>query len=156
MYIDYRAFNKYMKLETYQLPRIDDLLDRVTHAHYLSIINLIIGYQQVQISPGDELKIAFVLGFSLYEFTVLPFGLQNAPSTFKCLIKHMFSDTIDQCILVYLDDILLFRKTTNGHEKHLYIVFSQLCMQKLQEKCIKYEFRDAQVYYLIHIYSWVW
>ena len=44
MYIDYRAFNKYMKLETYQLPRIDDLLDKLTHAHYLSIINLIIGY----------------------------------------------------------------------------------------------------------------
>ena len=108
-----------MKLDHYPLPQIDDLLDRVTHAYYLSSIALVSGYHQVQIAPGDQAKMAFVLRFSLYKFTVLPFGLCNAPSTFQYPMYHVFSYIIDWYILVCLGNILVYSKTADNHEKHM-------------------------------------
>ena len=67
---------------------------------------------------------AFVLRFGFYEFTVLLFGLRNAPSTFLHLINYVFSNIIDQYILVYLNDILVHSETADDHEKHLRKVFS--------------------------------
>ena len=69
-------------------------------------------------------EMVFISRLSLYEFKVLPFGLCNAPSTFQHFINHVFSDIIDQYVLVYIDDILLYSKNTKDHEKHLYKVFS--------------------------------
>ena len=66
----------------------------------------------------------FVSRFGLHDFTVLPFGLFYAPSTFQRLMNHVFSETIDQYVLVYLDNIVVYSKTVNDHEKHLYEVFS--------------------------------
>ena len=86
---------------------------------------------------------AFVSKFSLYKFTVLPFCLYNALSTFQHLINYIFSDIIDQCLLVYLDNILVYSKTTNDHEKYLHEVFSQLHTHKLQIKYVKCEFGYA-------------
>ena len=140
-----------MKLDHYPLPQIDYLLSILTHAYYLSRIDLISGYHQVQIAPGNELKIAFVLRFGLCEFTVLLFGLCNAPSTFICLINNVFSDIIDQNVLFYLDDILVYSKAAKNHEKHLYEVFSQLCAYKIQEKYAKCEFGCAYIHYLSYI-----
>ena len=85
----------------------------------------------------------FVLNFYWYEFTVLPFGLCNGPSTFQHLLNHVFSDIIDWYILVYLDDILIYNETTDDHEKYLCKVFSLLCIYKLQEKHVKCEFGCA-------------
>ena len=82
----------------------------------------------------------FVSRFSLYEFTVLPFGLCNSPSTFQRLLNHVFSDIIDWYVLVYLDDILLNSKTIDSYEKYLHKVFLQLHAHKLQAKCAKCDF----------------
>ena len=79
----------------------------------------------------------FVMRFGLYKFTVLLFGLYNAFSTFQRLMNHVFSNILDQYILFYLDDILLYSETTTNHVKHLNEVFPQLCAHKLQEKYAK-------------------
>ena len=71
----------------------------------------------------------FVLKFSFFKFTVLLFGLYNAPSTFYRLINHVFSDIMDQYILVYLYNILVYSETAD-HEKHLCGVFLWLCAHK--------------------------
>ena len=94
---------------------------------------------------------AFVSRFGLYIFTFLTFSLCNALSTFHHLVNHVFSDIIDLYVLVYLDDILIYSKTIENHEKHLYEVFSLLSTHKLQEKCTKCEFGHALVHYLGHI-----
>ena len=83
---------------------------------------------------------AFVLRFGLYEFTVLPFGLCNAFSTFQRLMNYVFSDLIDWYVLVYLDNILVYSEIANNHEKHLCEVFLWLRAYKLQVKCAKCEF----------------
>ena len=89
------------------LTQVDDLPNRLTHAHYLRSIDLRSGYHYGWIALGDEPKRVFVLRFSLYEFTVLPFGLCNALSTFQCFMNHVFSDIVDWYVLVYLDNIAI-------------------------------------------------
>ena len=82
MCVDYRALNKQTRRDSYPIPRIDDLLDRLTHATIFSKIDLSQGYHQVAIKAKDKHKTAFISRFGLFEWNVLPFGLCNAPSTF--------------------------------------------------------------------------
>ena len=71
-----------MKKDVYLLPWIDDLLDKLHDAWFLLAIDLASGYHQVRLDPGAGPKTAFVICYGLYEYTVLPLGLCNAPSTF--------------------------------------------------------------------------
>ena len=151
MCIEYWVLNKSIRLDHYPLPQNKNLLNRLTYAYYLSSIDLKNGYHQVQTAPGDEPKMVFVQNFNFYEFKVLPLGLYNAPSIFQDFINHIFSVIIDWYVLLYLDNTLVYIKTTENHEKHLYEVFSWLYTHKLQLKCAKYKFRRAQVYCFGHI-----
>ena len=82
MTVDYRALNHQTKKDVYPLPRIDDLLDKLSKAMCLSAIDLASGYHQVRLAPDACEKTAFVMRYGLFEYTVLPLGLCNAPSTF--------------------------------------------------------------------------
>ena len=112
--MDYRALNRQTKKDVYPLPRIDDLLDKLAKAKYLSAIDLASGYHQIAMAPEDIEKTAFVTRYGLYEYTVLPLGLCNAPSTFQCLINKAMKGYIDDFVGVYLDDILVY---TDGDAK---------------------------------------
>ena len=82
MTVDYRALNRQTKKDIYPLPRIDDLLDKLSKAMCLSAIDLASGYHQVRLAPDACEKTAFVMRYGLFEYTVLLLGLCNAPSTF--------------------------------------------------------------------------
>ena len=82
MCVDFRALNLQTRKDVYPLPRIEDLLDRLTRAHYFTKIDLAQGYHQVQITPEQYPRSAFLMRFSLIEWVVMPFSLSNAPSTF--------------------------------------------------------------------------
>ena len=79
MTVDYRALNHQTKKDVYSLPRIDYLLDKLAKAKYLSAIDLVSGYHRIAMSPEDIEKTAFVTRYGIYEYTVLPLGLCNAP-----------------------------------------------------------------------------
>ena len=85
-------------------------------------------------------KTAFVTRYGLFEYTVLPLGLCNAPSTFQRLMNSVMGEYIDDFVLVYLDDILVFSTTEYEHEHHLRLVFQKLREHKLQAKLKKCEF----------------
>ena len=87
MTVDYRALNHKTKKDVYPLPRIDDLLDKLTKAKYLSATDLASGYHQIAMSPENIGKTSFVTRYGLYEYTVLPLGLCNAPTTFQRLMN---------------------------------------------------------------------
>ena len=82
MTVDYRALNIQTKKDVYPLPRIDDLLDKLSKAKFLPAIDLASGYHQIKLADDACEKTAFVTRYGLFEYTVLPLGLCNAPSTF--------------------------------------------------------------------------
>ena len=123
MMVDYRALNCQTKKDVYPLPRIDDLLDKLSRATCLSAIDLASGYHQVQLAPGDCEKTRFVTRYGLFEYTLLPLGLCNTPSTFQCLMNSVMHGFIDKFILVYLDDVLVYSDNEVEHKAHLHHVF---------------------------------
>jgi hypothetical protein len=81
MCIDFRKLNKMSKFDAYPMPRIDDLLEKVSKAHYISNLDFAKGYYQIPLSRQSRDKTAFITPFGLYEFIVMPFGLTMCPTT---------------------------------------------------------------------------
>jgi hypothetical protein len=108
MCVDYRALNKAMVKNRYPLPRIDDLFDRLSRAKVFSRIDLGSGYYQIRITEGDEEKTAYRTNYGSYEFMVMPFGLTNSPTTFCTLMNDIFQKWLDDSIVIYIDDILIY------------------------------------------------
>ncbi|WVZ70990.1 hypothetical protein U9M48_019617 [Paspalum notatum var. saurae] len=153
MYVDYRALNDVTIKNKYPLPRIDDLFDQLQGACVFSKIDLRSGYHQMKIRPSDIPKTAFITRFGLYEYTVMSFGLTNAPAYFMNLMNKVFMEYLDKFVVVFIDDILIYSKTEEEHEEHLRLVLQKLREHKLYAKLSKCEFWLDQVPFLGHIVS---
>lgn len=84
--VDYRKLNKSSQTDAYPMPRIDDLIDGLGNSQFISTLDLTKGYWQVPVALEDRPKTAFVTPFGLFQFRVMPFGLQGAPATFQRLM----------------------------------------------------------------------
>jgi hypothetical protein len=109
--VDYRALNKATMKNRYPLPCIDDLFDRLSGAKVFSRIDLRSRYYQIRIAKGDEEKTACCTRYGSYEFLVMPFGLTNAPATFCTLMNDIFRKWLDDFVVVYVDDILIYNSS---------------------------------------------
>jgi hypothetical protein len=147
---DYRAFNKAMMNNQNPLPRIDDLFDRLSRAKVFSIIESRSRYYQIWIAEGDEEKTACRMRYGSYEFMVMPFGLTNAPGTFCTLMNDIFREWLDDFVVVYIDDILIYSGSLEEHAKHLRKVFQMLRENNLYAKLEKCEFGVTKVDFLGH------
>ncbi|WVZ89637.1 hypothetical protein U9M48_036016 [Paspalum notatum var. saurae] len=140
MCVDYRALNDVTIKNKYPLPRIDDLFDQLQGACVFSKIDLRSGYHQMKIHPFDIPKTAFITRFVLYDYTVMSFGLTNAPACFMNLMNKVFMEYLDKFVVVFIDDILIYSKTEEEHEEHLRLVLQKLREHKLYAKLSKCEF----------------
>ena len=148
MCIDYRALNRQTIKDRYPLPQIDTLLDRLGSAKVFTKLDLASAYHQIAMDEGSIYRTAFTTSLGQWEFLVMPFGLCNAPATFQRLMNKVFAVEINQFILVYLDDILVFSKSVEEHWEHLKITLEQLREAKLFGRIHKCEFLKTRVDYL--------
>ena len=108
----------------YPLPLISELVGKLRGARYFTKLDVWWGYQNVRIKEGDEWKAAFRTNRGLFEPLVMMFGLTNAPSTFQTMMNDIFQDLISEGVVcVYLDDILIFTKDLEEHQKIVWRVF---------------------------------
>jgi hypothetical protein len=109
-------------------------------ASVFSKIDLRSGYHQLKIQESDIPKTAFRTRYGLYEYTVMSFGLTNAPAYFMYLMNKVFMEYLDRFVIVFLDNILIFSKMMEEHEEHLRLVLEKLRSNQLYAKFSKCEF----------------
>ena len=151
--VDYRALNDITVKNKYPLPRVDDLLDKLHGAKVFSKIDLASGYHQVRLAEADIHKSAFRTRYGHYEYTVLPFGMCNAPATFMRLMHDVFMPYLDEFVIIYLDDICIYSKSEEEHEEHLRKVLELLRKHQLYAKPSKCAFGVQEIEFLGHIVS---
>ena len=151
MCIDYRALNKLTVKNSYPLPRIDELLDRLRGARIFSKIDLRSGYHQIRVADGDVEKTAFRTRYGHFQFKVMPFGLTNAPATFMHLMNSIFREYLDEFVIVFLDDILIYSRNLADHLQHLRKVLTVLRKNQLYAKASKCAFAREEIDFLGHI-----
>jgi hypothetical protein len=117
--VDYRPLNAVAIKNKYPLPRIDILFDQLAGAQVFSKIDLCSGYHQIKIRAKDIPKTAFMMRYGLYEYLVMSFGLMNAPAHLMYFMNSVFMLELDQFIMVFIDDILVYLKSMEEHEQHL-------------------------------------
>ncbi|GKC61183.1 putative reverse transcriptase domain-containing protein [Tanacetum coccineum] len=151
MCIDYRELNKLTIKNRYPLPRIDDLFDQLQGACCFSKIDLRSGYHQLRVREEDIPKTAFRTRYGHFEFTVMPFGMTNAPAIFMDLMNRVCKPYLDKFVIVFIDDILIYSKSEEEHEVHLKTILDLLKTEKLYAKFSKCEFWLKEVQFLGHV-----
>jgi hypothetical protein len=129
--VDYRALNKQTVKSRYPLPRVDTSLDQFTGASYFTKIDRASAYHQVRVRPEDVNKTAFCTRYGHHEFTVMPFGLCNAPATFQRLISDVFRHLLDKSMIAFVDDILFYSRTADEPQQHVREVLQLLRQHRL-------------------------
>ena len=144
----YRKLNNITKPNTYPIPRIDDCVDKVGTAKYVSKFDLLKGFWQIPLTESAKEVSAFVTPKGLYQYKVMPFGMRNSPATFQRLINNIISE-IDGCE-GYIDDVIIYSDTWDEHVKIMRKFFQQLSEARLTIILLKSEFGCGQATYLGH------
>ena len=110
----------------YPLPRIDDLFDQLRGVRVYFKIDLCTGYHQLRVREVDIPKTALRTRYRHFEFTMMSFGLTNAPTAFMDLMHRVFQPYLDQFVMIFVDDILIYFPSEEEHEDHLRVVLQRL------------------------------
>jgi hypothetical protein len=153
MCFDYQSLNEVTIKNKYPLLQIEDLFNQMKGASVFSKIDLRSGYHQLKIWESDIPKTTFHTRYGLYEYTVKSFGLTNVPAYFMYLINKVFMAYLNKFVVVFIDDILVFSKLEEEHEKHLRLVLEKLRSNKLYTKFSKCEFWLTKVAFQRHVIS---
>ena len=149
--IEYRQLNRVSIKNRYPLLRIDDLFDQLRGARVYSKIDLRTDYHRLRVQDADILNTTFRMWNGHFGFIVMPFRLTNAPVTFMDLMHRVSQPYLDQFVVVFIDDILIYSKSEEEHEGHLRIVIQALGDHRLYAKFNKCEFWLTEVRFLGHM-----
>ena len=147
--VDYRRLNSVSRVDPYPMPRVDDLIDRVGGAPFITTLDLTKGYWQVPVAKEDREKTAFTTPFGLFQFRQMPFGLQGAPATFQRMVDRLL-DGIHDFSSAYIDDVIVFSRSWKDHLSHI-----EQVLQRIQDAGLtlcrkKCQFAMSECLYLGH------
>uniref|UniRef100_A0A3Q1EX45 Gypsy retrotransposon integrase-like protein 1 n=2 Tax=Acanthochromis polyacanthus TaxID=80966 RepID=A0A3Q1EX45_9TELE len=145
--IDFRKLNSVSEFDAYPMPRIDELLERIGSARYITTLDLCKGYWQVPLDPSSRPYTAFRTPAGLFQFTVMPFGLHGAPATFQRLMDKVLQGC-EECSAAYLDDVVIYSQTWEAHLGHLKKVLGKIQSAGLTLNLKKCEWVREEVRYL--------
>jgi hypothetical protein len=128
-------------------------MDQLVGAHVFSKIDLRSGYHQIRVKADDIPKTAFRTRYGHYEYSVMSFGVTNAPGVFMEYMNRIFHPYLDKFVVVFIDDILVYSKSEVEHAEHLKVVLQTLKDKKLYAKLSKCEFWLKEVSFLGHVIS---
>ena len=148
--VDYRRLNIVARYDAYPMPRVDELIDRLGSARFISMLDLSRGYWQVPVAEESRPMTAFVTPYGLYQFRMMPFGLSGAPATFQRLMDTVLRGLEPFCA-AYIDDIVVYSDTWEDHLRHLQTVFLSLQEAGLTAKPRKCQFAMFRCSYLGHV-----
>ncbi|KAF8751595.1 hypothetical protein RHS01_08617, partial [Rhizoctonia solani] len=146
--VDYRCLNNQTKKNIYPLPCPDDLMAQLCGAKVFTKLNLQWGYNNICVKEGDKWKTAFRTKYGLYESLVMTFGLTNTPASFQHFMNKLFKDLLDVCVIIYLNDILIYSRDDASHTQHVHEVLRHLMENQLFCKASKCTFHVTSVEYL--------
>ena len=149
MCTDYRKVNSVTKTDTFPIPRIDDCIDNIGHAKYVTKFDLLKGFWQIPLTNKAKEISAFVTPDGLYQYKVMPFGMKNFPATFQRLVNSLISN-LDGC-KAYIDDAIIFSEEWEQHLQTIRTFFDRLSEAKLTVTLAKSEFCHANLTFLGHI-----
>lgn len=149
MCIDYKVLNKKTIRVNFPMPLIEDCIDHLDGKKIFSLLDLKSGFHQVRMAESSIKYAAFITAEGQYEYTVMPFGLKNAPAEFQIYINTIFRDLLDkQLITVYMDDIMIATADTETHFKILTEVLKRLSDRGLKLNLDKSKFLYRKLDYL--------
>jgi len=146
--VDYRALNRITKRNNAPIPRSDEMFDRLGGAKVFSRLDLKTGFHQIRMKAEDIEKTAFNTKYGQFEYLVMPMGACNSPATFQSLMNDIFHDCIDEFLVVYIDDLLVFSKDEESHYRHLETVLKKLKEHELYVSPKKCEFFKEEMDFL--------
>ena len=149
--VDYRKLNNITITDAHPIPRIDELLERYRTGKWFTNLDLASGYWQIEMELQDKPKMAFTYHLRLYEFNVIPFGLKNAFPTFQRLMNEILREYLDEFVIVYIDDLLIYSKSYEEHIEHIRKIFEKLREVNLMVKLKKCKFCMPSIEFLGHI-----
>ena len=146
--IDYRAVNTVTLKDAYPLPNITECLDTLSGSEFFSTLDMASGYWQIEVEENDKPKTAFLTKHGLFQFTRMPFGLCNSPSTFQRAVHHVFRGMTWNRILTYLDDLMIVGKGFEEHLNNLREALDRLRQYNLKLKPKKCNLFQVEVLFL--------
>ena len=145
---DYRMLNKQTVRQAPQIPRIDEIVQRIVESKCLTKLDLVNGYWQVRMAEGSVAKTCITTRYGNYEWLVMPMGLSNAPSAWMKLMNSVLHPVLDRCCIVYMDDLLVYSQTPEQHLKDLDEVLGLLGGAHLACKPSKCSFAQRELTYV--------
>jgi hypothetical protein len=121
--VDYRKLNAYTVKNKYALPIIEELFEELHGANWFANLDLRLGFHQILVHPDDQYKTAFQTHHGHFEYKVMPYGLTRAPATFQAIMNHILAPLLRKCVVVFIDDILIYCRTYAEHVQHVSQVF---------------------------------
>lgn len=150
---DYRQLNEVSEFDAYPMPRVDELIDTLEHARFLTTLDLTKGYWQVPLTPASKEKTAFATPEGLYQYTRLPFGLHGAPATFQRLMDRVLAPH-KRYAAAYLDDVVIISPDWASHLPRVQAVLDSLREAGLTANPKKCKLAFSETNYLGYTIGW--